>query len=521
MKSTAPAGNRAAIYIRYSSENQRDGYSVEYQEEECRRFCEAEGLKVSAVYVDEAQSGKTSANRTSFFRLLSDVKAGEFEAVVVYKYSRFARNLLEATLYRQQIEKAGARLVSAMERIDDSTPEGRMMRNVILAMDEYYSENLATFVASSMHTAAQKGKYLGGIAPFGYRIEGGEYVIEESEAETIRRAFSLRASGMLPADILRVFRAEGIRGRGGKPLTQQLLNKIFRAEKYIGVYSYRFKGYEPVRVEGGFPAIVPREDWEAVQLQIDAVTASRGVPKPRARRNVYPLTGLAFCALCGEPFTGNSKGGGVSYYTCRGQSKLSACNCGSVNKDELEAYVFGKIGELILRPDLLETIAEATAEALGDGSEARADASARLRELKERKKEAEGRLGALVDLLLSGSIPKEVLEAKAAPLREEAELLEGEIKRLKFQASRKVTREGVLSFLREMAGRLPSADPVALKALAAAFVERIEIGPEDVLVRLSVKPPPSTGDRLNNGWPVATLSPKRARNRSGWTALRP
>lgn len=511
---------RAAIYIRYSSENQRDGYSVEYQEEECRKYLEAEGYETVRVYVDEATSGRTAAKRTAFFELLSDVRSGEYDAVAVYKFSRFARNLLEATLYRQQIEKHGARLLSAMERIDDATPEGRMMRNIIMAMDEYYSENLAVFVQSSMHTAAKKGRYLGGEPPFGYRIEGGEFAVNEEEASAVRRAFSLRAAGMLPADILRTFRSEGIRGRNGKPFTQQLLNKIFRAEKYIGTYEYSVKGYEPVRIEGAMPAIVDRETWDAVQAAVSANAAKTRAPKPRAAKNRYPLTGKAFCALCGEPFTGNSKGNGLAYYTCRGQSKLSACGCGSVNRDELEGYVFGKVGELILREDILGEIAELAEERLGEGSGARLALDSELDRLRAEKRETERKLSALVDLMLEGSIPKEVLEAKARPLREELELTEGELRAKSHAAAQAVTKEGILAFLREMAAELPKADPLVRKSMADAFVERIEIGPESVEVRLTVNPPPS-GDRGNGGWALFTLSPRRTKNRSGLTGIAP
>ena len=126
---------RAAIYVRYSSENQRDGYSVEYQLEECQNYIQSQGYEFIQSYIDEAVSGKSTKDRNAFFELLSDVKKGFYDVVIVYKYSRFARNLMEATLYRQQIEKNGAKLVSAMERIDDSTPEGRMMRNIIMTMD--------------------------------------------------------------------------------------------------------------------------------------------------------------------------------------------------------------------------------------------------------------------------------------------------------------------------------------------------------------------------------------------------
>lgn len=237
-------------------------------------------------------------------------------------------------------------------------------------------------------------------------------------------------------------------------------------------------------------------------------------------RNHYPLTGKAFCALCGEPFTGNSKGNGLRYYTCRGQSKLSACDCGSVNAAELESYVFGRIGDLILRPDLLEGIAAQAEEALGDGSAARGALESDLAALGERKREIEKRLGALVDLLLDGAIPKDVLDARSGPLRDELELIEGEMKAKGFAAKQAITREGVLSFLRDMAAKLPDADPMVRRALADAFVAKIEIGPSSVEVRLTVNPPPM-GDRGNGGWALFTLSPARTKNRSGWTGIAP
>ena len=513
------AGLRAAVYIRYSSENQRDGYSVEYQMDECRKYIEDNGLSFERAYVDEAVSGRSAENRASFFELLSDVRQGLYDVVVVYKYSRFARNLMEATLYRQQIEKHGARLISAMERIDDSTPEGRMMRNIIMTMDEYYSDNLSTFVQSSMHTAAKSGRYLGGILPYGFSVDAdGRFVENKAEADVVRRIFELRASGAMPADILRIFREEGVTSRNGKPFTQQLLNKIVRSEKYIGVYRYSVKGHEPIRIEDAFAPIVSRELWDRVQQSVDAVQSKRGV-KGRSRKNVYPLTGKIFCACCGEPFTGNSKGNGLLYYTCRGQDKLQSCSNGSLSKPVLEEYVFDKIGELILREDHIEEIAAIVHETLGNAAaeEGLKEEIARL----EKESSAIGRkLEDLVDLKLDGKISKSILERKSQALESDLQAVEKALRAKRFAASNAVTLDGVRSFLREMAGKLADADDLVKKALASQFVDRITVGEDDVTVRLTVSPFPP-GDKVNDGWALFTLSPKRKRNRSGLTGLVP
>lgn len=513
MKSQKVDGSRAAVYIRYSSENQREGYSVEYQLDECKKYIDDHGFVFVRSYVDEAVSGRSANNRTGFFDLLADVKLGLYDVVIVYKYSRFARNLMEATLYRQQIEKYGARLVSAMERIDDTTPEGRMMRNIIVAMDEYYSDNLSTFVQSSMYTAAKSGKYLGGILPYGFAVnENGEYIENKAEADIVRRIFELRASGAMPADILRIFRAEGIRSRNGKPFTQQLLNKIVRSEKYIGVYKYSVKGYDPIRIENAFAPIVDRDLWDRVQHIVDNLNVKRAA-KGRARKNIYPLTGLVFCASCGEPFTGNSKGNGIAYYTCRGQDKLQICKNGSVLKSSLEDFVFGKIKELILSENHIDEISRLVFDMLSDRASGDAVAS-EIEALKSERADLSRRLESLLDLALDGTLSKDLFAKKSASLQEQLAAVEGALKSKEFAAASAVTLDGIRAFLLDMVRQLETADAAVKKAIASQFVDRITVGPDDINVRLTVSPF-FMGDKVNDGWALFSLSPKRKKSRSG------
>lgn len=493
MKSQKVDAPRAAVYIRYSSENQREGYSVEYQLDECKKYIDDHGFVFVRSYVDEAVSGRSANNRTGFFDLLADVKLGLYDVVIVYKYSRFARNLMEATLYRQQIEKNGARLVSAM--------------------DEYYSDNLSTFVQSSMYTAAKSGKYLGGILPYGFAVnENGEYIENKAEADVVRRIFELRASGAMPADILRIFREEGIRSRNGKPFTQQLLNKIVRSEKYIGIYKYSVKGYDPIRIENAFAPIVDRDLWDRVQHIVDNLNVKRAA-KGRARKNIYPLTGLVFCACCGEPFTGNSKGNGIAYYTCRGQDKLQICKNGSVLKSSLEDFVFGKIKELILSENHIDEISRIVFDMLSDRASGDAVAS-EIEALKSERADLSRRLESLLDLALDGSLSKDLFAKKSASLQEQLAAVEGALKSKEFAAASTVTLDGIRAFLLDMVRQLETADAAVKKAIASQFVDRITVGPDDINVRLTVSPF-FMGDKVNDGWALFSLSPKRKKSRSG------
>lgn len=424
---------------------------------------------------------------------------------------------MEATLYRQQIEKHGAKLVSAMERIDDSTPEGRMMRNIIMSMDEYYSDNLSTFVQSSMYTIAKKAKYLGGILPYGFNVDKDGYFIEnKEEADIVRRIFDLRAAGTMPSDILRIFREEGITSRNNKPFTQQLLNKIVRSEKYIGTYNYKVKGYDPIKIPDAFSPIVDKETFEKVQIIIDEINDKRKV-KGRARKNVYPLTGKIYCACCGEPFTGNSKGNGLAYYTCRGQDKLQICQNGSLAKDVLENYVFAKIKELILVENHIDEIARIVFDSLNQ-SPVSDNINDEIKKLKKEQAIIERKLENLVDLMLDGKISKSILEKKTAALESELELLKKSIRSKEFNAKNVVTIDDIKNFLIDTIKQLESADDLVKKAVASQFIDKIEVDKDSVNVRLTVSPF-FIGDKNNEGWALFTLTPKRKKNFSGYTHL--
>lgn len=501
--------NRVAIYIRYSSENQRDGYSVEYQQEECLKYINNNGWHFVKAYIDEAVTGKSTDKRTSFFELLSDCKQGLYDVVLVYKYSRFARNLMEARLYHHQLEKQGVKLISAMEQIDDTTPEGRMMRNIIMTMDEYYSDNLSTFVQSSMHTAAKQGKYLGGSPPYGFKIENGKFIENTEEANIIRKIYQLRAEGMQPSDILKLLNAEGITSRNNKPFTQQLLHKIFRSEKYIGVYNYKVKGYEPVRIPDALPKIVDDQVFNKVQIELNK---NSNKPKGRARRYSYPLTGLIRCEICGEHFTGTSKGktSNLKYYVCRGRDKLAKCDNHSIKKEEIEDYVFKHLQELIKndKEHLVGLILEQIEETPEQDTKA----------LISQKQKLEAKINKLVDLMLEDTLPLDVLKARLDPLKQELADIEQIIKIQQYNASNVITEEKVRNFLDTTLNQLERSDDLIKKTIAEQFIDSIIINKQEVKIKIMVSPN-FIGDKINKGWAVLCLNPKRKKNRSGFSLL--
>lgn len=481
---------RAAVYIRYSSENQRDGYSVEYQLDECQKYIETHGMLFVKSYIDEAVSGKSANNRTAFFEMLADVKNGLYDCVVVYKYSRFARNLVEATLYRQQIEKAGAQLISAMEQIDDSTPEGRMMRNIIMVMDEYYSDNLATFVQSAQYLAAKNGKVMGGGAPMGLKHnDKGTFDIVESEAEIIRLIFSLFADGVSQADILRSLDDLGYLTRDGIPFKSSTFRGILRNPKYIGRYELEITGYEKIVNENAFDAIIDMQTWNRVQMRL-AEKAAKKEPRPRLKKRSYPLTGKAFCGCCHSPFIGSAKGSNkngkrteYNYYVCKGKDDKRVCKNKNIRKEMLEEYVFEQIRVNFLNKQIIDKIAMETYEILNTGENTSAD---EIKALQADKRKIEKKLEILLDAYIDGDIPKSVLNKKSAALTEQVNALEKQILRAEVKQASIVTPEKVKDYLTKLMYNLESGDADLQKAVVNQTVNKIIIDGEKVEVILQL-----------------------------------
>lgn len=168
---------RAVIYIRFSSKQQQDSYSIEYQQEECLRYIENRGYKYIDSYIDEAKTGKKTAGREALEQMLFDAGRNKFDRIIVFSFSRSFRNTRDALNTNHELmEKHGITIESVIEPIDLSSPHGKFSGTNLFAMHELQSDIIAAHVRSGMYIAAKQGYYLGGHIPFGYDVyETGEF----------------------------------------------------------------------------------------------------------------------------------------------------------------------------------------------------------------------------------------------------------------------------------------------------------------------------------------------------------
>ncbi|MBF0411005.1 MAG: recombinase family protein [Candidatus Riflebacteria bacterium] len=142
----------AVGYVRYSSANQREE-SIEAQIRMINEYAAREGYVIKEYYADHACSGTSSTKRKEFLRLMEDAKKGLFQTVLVHKLDRFSRNRYESLHYKFHLKKCNVKLVSVLERLDES-PESIILESVIEGTSEFYSMNLAREVRKGMTQSA-------------------------------------------------------------------------------------------------------------------------------------------------------------------------------------------------------------------------------------------------------------------------------------------------------------------------------------------------------------------------------
>lgn len=347
---------RAVSYERVSSEMQLEGYSLDVQHTANLALIQARGWHHIASYRDEGISAKTT-DRPAFQRMLADAHAGRFDIIVVHKLDRFSRSLTDTLLTLRDLERVNVSVVSATEKFDFSTLEGRMMLTMLATFAEWYLANLSLETTKGKRARAAGGGWNSQLA-FGYTVhykkDGGDGLptVDEWEAEGVRRAFSLYATGQYSdATIAQQLNEGGWRpkGRGKRALalwSKDTISDLLKNRFYLG--EVRYKGsWHP----GQHEPIIDEELFNAVQRQ-RALRVRQGASAPR-RSRLYLLAGLARCARCGQPLRGYSRSTPPHwhYYRDPGRDRATGCDQTTIRADLAEAEVGRWLGALRLPAD--------------------------------------------------------------------------------------------------------------------------------------------------------------------------
>lgn len=363
----------AALYVRYSSDNQRDE-SIDAQIRAGEDYAKKNNIKIVKIYADRAKSA-TSDKRPEFQKMIKDSALGLFNTVIVHKLDRFSRDKYDSAIYKRKLKANGIKLISIVENLDGS-PESLILESVIEGMAQYYSANLAREVMKGMKETAYQCKHTGGQPPLGYDVDlEKKYIVNDAEAEIVRKIYDMYINGYSYSQIIDHLNERGYKTKAGNTFGKNSIYSILDNEKYSGIYIFNrsskkdafgkrnsrlFKDdSEVIRIDGGMPAIVSKETFQKAR---EMMLARKKAPGANKAKETYLVSGLIFCGECGASMQGNrrnpkDKPRYVSYRcSCRLQKRT--CDNKEIRKEYVEEFVLSELEKNILNDKAIPILVE-------------------------------------------------------------------------------------------------------------------------------------------------------------------
>ena len=275
-----PRPLRCALYTRKSTEHGLDQAftSLDNQREAGEAYVKSqahEGWTLLPDRYDDGGFSGGSLERPALQRLLAEVRAGRVDVIVVYKVDRLTRSLADFAKLVELFDAHEVSFVSVTQAFNTTSSMGRLTLNVLLSFAQFEREVTGERIRDKIAASKQKGMWMGGQVPLGYRVESRRLVVDKAEAETVRTIFTrYRALGSLPA-LQAELRAAGLTSRprlrstgeavGGVAFTNGPLQHLLRNRVYLGEINHRGRSYP-----GEHAAIIAPELFEAVQARLSA-----------------------------------------------------------------------------------------------------------------------------------------------------------------------------------------------------------------------------------------------------------
>lgn len=319
---------RAIIYTRVSSDEQAEkGYSLQYQEEQLRKYCANREITIVAHYKED-HSAKTF-DRPEFNKLMNFCKRnpGEVDFLLFINWSRFGRNAGDSYSIIKQLNKLDIEPQAIEQPLDLKVPENKMMLAFYLASPEVENDRRSINVKSGIYRAKKEGRWTT-IAPIGYRNirteDGRAMIVPSKDADLLRETFEEFATGTYGMEELRrKMSAKGLKcERSGFP--DLLRNKVYIGKILVPAYKDEPEYY----VNGIHEPLIAEELFFKVEDILEGRAPNR--PTKNTLKEQLPLRGMLECRICGKNISGSaSKGNGGKYYYYH-------CTCGCPERFKAE-----------------------------------------------------------------------------------------------------------------------------------------------------------------------------------------
>jgi len=506
---------RFAFYGRTSSDQQDVENSIAGQRSAAEEFVRRLGGIIVTEYIDEGKSGRV-ADRPGFQEMIKDGTSPkpDYDAIVSWKLNRFARSVKDTLHYWDLLEDHGIRVYSVMESFMDD-PTGKLMRTVIAAVDQFFSDSMGTDIRRGMKEAVERGFWIGYPAPIGYKVvkiphgepdgNGNQRTKQKLELDPpqdalVRYIFDLALQDLTVLDIARKVTDEGYLTKAGKKFTKTKIHTILTNRTYTGFIFWNFDpetGEPEARSrEQAHPAIISEEEFNKVQQKLKS--RAPNVRHPRSVANEHLFNDLGKCSQCEAKMAiRGGKNNAYHYWVCKTKDHFGkdACEQPSYSTEKNDPIIMGAILEDILTEEnlreLIATVRDTAGPTTRNQERQLENIDHQIKLLNERQDryvEAIGKPNSLIDKLNAqiDGLEAQIKEQQALKAQVQAQMGD--------EATIIQEPDRILAYAEDVRTYLQSAQVKSVNEVCRQFIKTIWFEPEFAEIEYSIPIPDGTPD---------------------------
>lgn len=367
---------RCAIYTRKSTEEglEQNYNSLDAQRDACAAYIasqKTEGwIALPELFDDGGFSGGT-LNRPGVQRLLTDIRDGLIDVIVVYKIDRLSRSLADFAKLVEVFDAHKVTFVAVTQSFNTTTSMGRLTLNILLSFAQFERELGGERVRDKIASSRARGIWMGGMPPLGYDVKDRKLVANPDEVKLVRRIFERFVALGSVTVLSNELRTEGIttkswttlkdKTRPGKLIDKGYLYKLFKNPVVVGIAAYKGKHFQ-----GEHEAIIDRDLWDQAQHLLGRNDPDKRAKQSRSSQATALLKGLVFADDGWAMTPGATKKANkyYRYYINTASIKIGkdACALARVPAGDIEAAVISQVRKVLQAPEVIaQTIREAQA----------------------------------------------------------------------------------------------------------------------------------------------------------------
>ncbi len=447
---------RVCAYCRVSTGDEEQLNSYESQKKYYNEKINANPMwSFAGIYADEAITGTLDYKRNEFMRMITDAIEGKFDVIITKSISRFARNTLDTLKYVRRLKERNIAVIFEKENINTLEMSGEFLLTILSSIAQQESESISGNVKLGLKMKKERGELVGFNQCLGYTYDSNtkKLSINEKESEIVRYVFNRYCDGAGSTIIARELTELGyIPPKGGKKWSESTIRGIVRNEKYKGdLLQGKTFTLDPIThrriinrgeedkyyIENHHEPIIPADIYEKAQQILEKRSGSRETGRRKGNYSrKFPFSSRVFCGFCGSVYVRRNLYSGTNYavkvWQCMEYVKngKKLCHSSKVIKEEIIENCFMEAYRILCcnNKDVLNKFLARIDGFLKDNNY-----KAIINKMESQKQVLEEKENSLLNLLIDGTIDKDIYNTKKIELNKKIKKIQKEQEQLECQ----------------------------------------------------------------------------------------